>query len=260
MVRSAFSGSQVVRCLACNLSYLFPKPTSVDGVYEEEYFRAYEAKGVPFPTEGLLRPRYTRRLSELKSLTGGGTLLEIGVGHGAFLQSAQQQGWEVIGVEISRYAAEYVRRTYGINVHCGALSEAGLSADSVDVVHMSHVLEHLREPLAMLQSVKRLLRVGGVLAIEVPNELDTLVVKLRDAVGSPRPYAVRSTHLLFFSPRTLISTVAAAGYAVRKCRTLRNLSDRSFLRRGAKSAAALVERPLGMAPLIELFAQKETLR
>src|SRR5688500_13555296 len=137
MVRTAFTGSQVVRCAGCDLSYLFPRPASFDGVYEEDYFRSYEKMGMVFPTEGEIRPRYIRRLNHLRSITGGGTLLEIGVGHGAFLQSARQQGWKVLGVDISHYAAEFVRQTHGISVHRGTLAEAGLPPESIDAVHMS---------------------------------------------------------------------------------------------------------------------------
>jgi 2-polyprenyl-3-methyl-5-hydroxy-6-metoxy-1,4-benzoquinol methylase len=256
MVRTAFAGSQVVRCAACDLSYLFPRPTSFDGVYEEDYFRAYEKMGMTFPTEGEIRPRYIQRLNQLRSITGGGTLLEIGVGHGAFLQSARQQGWKVLGVDISHYAAEYVQNTHGISVHRGTLAEASLPAESIDAVHMSHVLEHVPQPVEMMLAIKSLLRPGGVLAIEVPNELETLLVRIREGVGAARAYSVQSTHLQFFSPKTLVHTATRSGYVIRSCRTERDLADGSAIRRGAKVIANLVERPLDMAPLIELLAQK----
>jgi SAM-dependent methyltransferase len=226
-------------------------------MYEAEYFRAYEDEGVSFPTEGRLRRRYRRRLKHLKSIAGVGSLLEIGVGHGAFLEAAQKQGWNVIGVDVSRFACEYVQRTYGIHVYCGSLSDAGIPPSSIDAVHMSHILEHLGEPVGTLNAVRRLLRPGGVLAVEVPNELDTLAVRLKELAGSQTPYSVRSTHLIFFTPRTLIKTVAAAGFVIRSCRTLRDLADGSLLRRGVKAAAALVERPFDMSPLIELIAEKK---
>jgi 2-polyprenyl-3-methyl-5-hydroxy-6-metoxy-1,4-benzoquinol methylase len=189
-------------------------------------------------------------------MTGLGTLLEIGVGHGAFLNAAREAGWNIIGVDVSHYAAEYVRRTYGITVHRGLLSDVGVPPGSIDVVHMSHVLEHLADPISILQTIRHVLRPGGVLAIEVPNELDSLLVRLRDSVGLLRPYQVPSTHLLFFTPKTLVETVRRAGYGIRTCRTLRDLAEGSAVRRSAKVIASLIERSLGMAPLIELIAQK----
>jgi SAM-dependent methyltransferase len=251
-------GSAVVRCVGCDLSYLHPQPAAVDSIYEEQYFRAYEDEGLSFPTEGSLRRRYKRRLAQLKLMTGGGSLLEVGVGHGAFLDAAQQQGWNVLGVDVSRFASAYVQRTYGIHVHCGPLSEAGIPGGSIDVVHMSHVLEHLSEPVETLRTIRNVLRTGGLLAIEVPNELDELSVKLREIAGSPRQYDVPSTHLIFFTPQTLIKTVTSAGFVVKRCRTLRDLADGSFLRRSVKAAAALIERPFHMSPLIELLAEKQT--
>ena len=51
----------------------------------------------------------------------------------------------------------------------GTIEDAELDAESCEVITLWHVLEHLREPVAHLHRLARVLSDGGVLAVEVPN-------------------------------------------------------------------------------------------
>jgi SAM-dependent methyltransferase len=258
MVRPAFDNTIVTQCRSCNLSFLAPPPVRPEQVYGEEYFQAYAALGLRFPTESDEVPiRYRERLKQAEQeAEGRGVLLEIGVGHGAFLNLAQAAGWQTLGIEVSEYAARMAREKYGLEVFCGTLEDAGIREASIDVVHMSHVLEHLKDPLRTLSEIMRILRPGGILVIEVPNELDSLQVRVLRLAGLVRAYSVKSTHLFFFSPWTLTQLVRNAGYEIRRTRTLRDTRDSRLSRRCVKAAASLVENPIRMGPLIEVFAAR----
>jgi len=254
MIRSSFAGTQVVRCRECGLDYLTPIPHQPPDLYEEGYWRAYQDAGMVFPTEAVLHPRYRRRLEAVQGRLGkAGRLLEIGIGHGGFMQLGARAGWDVTGVELSRYAAEQVQQRLGLPVIHGSIETAALPDGHYDMVHMSHVLEHLSDPLAALGRIRRLLRPGGVVAIEVPNELENLHVRLQRAIGRVRPYPVRSTHICFFTPASLRATLVRAGFDVTHLTTMRDETDQSPLRRTIKLAAGAVERRLDRGPLIEAF-------
>ncbi len=255
MIRSAFSGAELVRCDRCGLDYLDVASAQLDGLYEESYFHAYRDAGMVFPTEDeQVRDRYARRLADAERRIGRGRLLEIGVGHGAFLNFARQHGWTVTGIDVSRYAASYVQDHFGIPVTCGTLEDAALADGAVDLVHLSHVLEHLENPLSTLAEIRRVLRPGGLLAIEVPNELENLYVSLHRALGRVKPYPVPCTHVCFFTARTLRQMLSAAAFQVERVRTMRDPVDPKWFRRLAKKVAGSAEQWIDRGPLIEAFA------
>jgi 2-polyprenyl-3-methyl-5-hydroxy-6-metoxy-1,4-benzoquinol methylase len=229
--------------------------STIDDLYEADYFRSYAEAGMPFPTElDTLPPRYIDRLEQLANGAAPRTLLEIGCGHGSFLNTARERGWSVQGLDLSRYAAEHVKARFGIDVKVGVLEHARFPDQAFDAVHMSHVLEHLMDPVSTLREVRRIMKPGARLGIEVPNELENAGTLLRGHFDGLQPYAVRSTHVYFFSPSTLRRVVETASLTVTSVRTLRDLRDARLWRRLAKTVVAAVEQPMHRGPLIELIA------
>jgi 2-polyprenyl-3-methyl-5-hydroxy-6-metoxy-1,4-benzoquinol methylase len=253
MVRSAFD-ARLLRCRSCATVFAWPQPASVDDAYEEEYFGAYDDAGMLQLAEANPR-RFAERLQRAHPRPG--RLLDVGVGQGAFLNEAKRLGWEVLGLDVSRWAARHVRDRFGIEVLTGTLDAATLGDRTFDVVHMSHVLEHLPSPAAALAVVGRLIGASGRVIIEVPNELENIYTWLRLRSGTASPYRVPSTHLWFFSPATLRRVVVDAGFRIEALRAFRETDDASAVRRVAKVAVAGVENVLGRGPLIELVASRQ---
>ena len=73
-----------------------------------------------------------------------------------------------------------VARARGLDVFCGTLEEYQTD-QQYDVVFMSHVIEHVLDPVATVATIERLLAPGGVLYLETPNvgSLDARVWKQR---------------------------------------------------------------------------------
>lgn len=193
----------VVRCEGCGLFRTDPRPTRAErGRYYPEHYTAYQAtdgdgepwlgagvKGIVrrwtltaqygYPLDDLggalrwLIPWLTRplrgRYVEFPPFRPGGRLVEVGCATGHRLALLRRLGWEVQGVEISEQACRSAKARYGLEVFCGELEEAGLPAASADAVVMSHVVEHLHDPVATLREVKRILRPAGVVVMETPN-------------------------------------------------------------------------------------------
>ena len=145
-----------------------------------------------------------------------GALLDVGSGAGTYLDLMRALGWSrVVGVDISEEAASRGRERLGVEIHVGDLRDVGLSAESFDAVTLSHALEHVDDPVAVLAEVRRVLRPNGRVAIAVPNVRSMLSRLLREhwlGLETPR-------HLVNFSPAGLRTAVERSGLRVESVTT-----------------------------------------
>ncbi|MCI2424435.1 class I SAM-dependent methyltransferase [Candidatus Acetothermia bacterium] len=144
-----------------------------------------------------------------------GKLLDVGCGNGRFLVRMQELGWEVTGVEPDGEAAKVALERFGLSVHEGALEEVAFPDDTFDAITMSHVVEHLPDPISTISECRRILKKGGRLVVTVPN-IESLSYRIyREAwrgLEVPR-------HLFLFSSPTLRACVERSGLQLLELRT-----------------------------------------
>ncbi|HLQ61087.1 MAG TPA: class I SAM-dependent methyltransferase, partial [Candidatus Acidoferrales bacterium] len=172
------TGGDVLRCTSCaSLQVLpVPSPQELARLYEEDYWAEFRARWGIRGGDTEVAPQLKLRLREIESRLATGRLLDLGCAMGHFVAHARDQGWEAIGVEPSVAAAEEGRRRYGVTIHNCVLEAAPIPPASQDVVHSNHVIEHLPDPVGTLRTAFRMLRPGGILVAEVPQELATPLV------------------------------------------------------------------------------------
>ncbi len=107
-----------------------------------------------------------------------GRMLDLGCGDGIVLHLARQDGWEVHGVELFPEQVALVRATLGLDVETSDIAGFRGAPASWDVVLLTHVLEHLPDPVGALRKIRELLAPGGIGVLEFPN-IDALDAKLR---------------------------------------------------------------------------------
>jgi SAM-dependent methyltransferase len=142
--------------------------------------------------------------TELFRRTVGGPgrrVLDVGCRYGA-LTRAYLTGNDVVGLDVDREAlAEAAKR--GIDTHWGDAEEGLPFADAdFDVVVIGELLEHVRDPAAVVAEARRVLRPGGTLVGSVPNGY-RLKNRLRFLSG--RRIEPDPTHLHLFSPADLLA-------------------------------------------------------
>jgi len=164
----------VVRCKSCNHVFTNPRPADADlGVfYESEDYISHtnSSKGLFNKAYQIVRKfalQQKRKLVE-KHHPSKGALLDIGCGTGDFLNVMKNAGWQVSGVEESVVARQQAVDRFHLDVVPGQ-SVFEKEPQSLDVITLWHVLEHLPNLNAYFELFQRLLKPSGVLIIAVPN-------------------------------------------------------------------------------------------
>lgn len=149
---------------------------------------------------------------EVLSLHGParGRLLDVGCGDGAFLAQMRSLGWEVEGLESDPAAVRIARTRRGLAVTEATIGGARLPEESYDAITMSHVIEHLWEPVQDLASVSAWLKPAGTLVLRTPN-VDSLGHRRFQEDWMPLE---PPRHIHLFTTRTLRVCVERAGLRV----------------------------------------------
>ena len=101
-------------------------------------------------------------------------------------------------------------RADGFDARQGNLADAGLPDESVDLVWVSHVIEHLPDPPVFLATVRRLLKPGGHVVALLPS-----LASMRARVGLSDWHLVNPPgHLWSFKPKTLAMVLERNGFEV----------------------------------------------
>jgi SAM-dependent methyltransferase len=154
------------------------------------------------------RARADQLIRHLPAPSGAGRrLLDVGCGNGDFLRIGRSLGFDVIGLDLDATAAARARES-GFTVLVGTVEDAGLDPGAFDHVTMSHVVEHLHDPVGTLRRVAMLLRPGGRIWLQTPNlEAEGLKRFGADWRGLEPP-----RHLTIFDAGSLRAALRAAGF------------------------------------------------
>jgi SAM-dependent methyltransferase len=205
-------GYRVVRCSDCRILMLNPQPSDAElgAIYNDTYFLGEQDQHGEASVSGLKAATARLYLDLIHRYRGthGGRLLEIGCGHGDFLAEAVRAGYDVTGVEYALPSARKARERLGAgHVICGEVSCVESGRRTFDVCVLADVIEHTRDPHAFLESIRRLLKPGGVLFIATPS-LDSWSGRLMGA----RWMELKPEHLFYFDRATIQTALQGSGF------------------------------------------------
>lgn len=163
---------QIRKCKECNAFFLAPKPGNDELMlyYDDSYYSTNKAKFSSSVEKYIDIFRKKKAGRVVKYLPENGSVLDIGCGNGRFLKYISQHGlYKLLGTEFEGNSAKRASGIPGIQLKIGALSENDFLAESIDVVTMFHVFEHLQEPRKMLQIISSIIKVNGVFILSMPD-------------------------------------------------------------------------------------------
>jgi len=97
-----------------------------------------------------------------------GMILDYGCGTGSFLNEMKLNGWAIKGIEPDAGAAQKAQMLTGCEIGNPSSLDA-IENDSIDVISLWHVLEHVHELHPTVKTLKQKLRTNGVMFVAVPN-------------------------------------------------------------------------------------------
>jgi len=245
----------IVRCDGCNLLMRNPQPSDEElaAIYGEDYFLGTGTQGVDQYANEFARlkqatasaylDRVERYLGWGAAARRGRRLLDVGTGLGDLLVAAQARGYDVEGVEYSPSSVARANARLGRElVRHGTVETAGAPDGSIDVCMLSDVIEHTRDPMAVLGHVWRMLKPGGAIFVATPS-LDSWSARLL----RHRWMEFKAEHLFFFESATLESALVRAGFEhVRIARGRKTLSTDYVLQHFHRFPVPVLS-PLGRA-------------
>ena len=140
-----------VRCHACGLVYLNPRPdvSEFETIYPPDY-HAFDFSERDFGVVYKIRSRLEakRLLSWCAGLPNDARILDVGCGDGFHLNLLKQYGsknWTLEGVDVDKRAARMAEKA-GLKVHLGTIEEINLPPNSFDLAIMIQTIEHVAAP------------------------------------------------------------------------------------------------------------------
>lgn len=136
-----------------------------------EVYRKKMEEKIPFQ-----RWWHNHRISEIMKLIpeGNSVVLDLGCGCGDMFVPLQEQGKDIIGLDIDPEVIEYLKLNKdltGIRLLNEDALSTSLEDESVDVVLILDVLEHFDDPRECLREINRMLKPDGMLILCTPHNI-----------------------------------------------------------------------------------------
>lgn len=241
----------LLRCSGCSLVWLDPRPAHLGELYDRYYthdssdaveggaslLRRVVNRGIPAARMGY-PPAHggdplERWLGHLLAWIGPireiaehgvmwlpvsrrGRLLDVGCGSGLFLERMRDFGWQVAGVEPDAAAARAALERLGDDVLIvSEIDDPAIAAETFDAVTLSHVIEHVPDPVATLRQCRDRLAPDGSLICVTPNSGGLGA----QSFGASWLHWDPPRHLNVFDPETLERAIRDAGLEVERVAT-----------------------------------------
>ncbi|MHA3771962.1 class I SAM-dependent methyltransferase [Verrucomicrobiota bacterium sgz303538] len=235
---------RIVQCRTCKVRRRAPEITDN---YEEQYHEPYLEQGQA------IHPHQLSHFSDLmmarlrQFFQKDVRFLDVGCSTGRILQLARTMGFDAVGLDYSQWAADHCAKL-GFETRYGSLIGQWSEAEQFDVIHCSHTIEHVPDPLAYLAEMHRLVKRGGHIMIACPNYASVPRFVMRDGW----PTWCLDSHLWQFTKRQMEQLLKKVGLAVISSRTLHGYSPDSRLKKVALDWSSM----LGFGDAVNIVAQK----
>jgi len=201
-----------------------PSEEELKNYYEKKYFQ--EDKGsytIRYADDEIsynnnkLNQRYAVLENIMDAKEVGMKFLDVGCGEGWALSFFKRKKWDVLGLDFSDFGCKSHNQDCLSHLRVGNIYETLASLvienQKFDVIWLDNVLEHVLDPLSLLQKCKSLIKDRGVLVIEVPNDFSPLQQFLYNKGIVAKPFwIVIPDHISYFNSDGLDAICRSTGW------------------------------------------------
>jgi 2-polyprenyl-3-methyl-5-hydroxy-6-metoxy-1,4-benzoquinol methylase len=140
--------------------------------------------------------------------------LEFGCGHGGLVFLLNMAGYRSTGADLSQWICDYGKKIFDIPVVVGSIQDFDMPAESLDMIILMDVLEHLPSPAGSLGKIASLLKKDGIIVLQTPcmKNPDTTYEKLREADDLFLEHLEPREHLFLFNRDSLTKLLKETGF------------------------------------------------
>ncbi len=218
--------SKIVDCELCGFKHLDPIPSKkeIQRYYEKQYYQEKKPKLLDYEKETKeiqwsnlwYRDRLSILNKYINKIDEKRRLLDVGCGNGFFLKFMNENDWEVFGIEPSCIASD---RAHSLNVNVfNTTLEDFIEIewhDYFDFINLKCVLEHVPNPIEVVDICKDLLNVSGMICIEVPNDFNALQLQAhKHKLCNPHYWMSIPDHINYFDFSSLGKLLEKSGFEI----------------------------------------------
>ncbi|MDR2708857.1 MAG: class I SAM-dependent methyltransferase [Elusimicrobiota bacterium] len=160
------------KCRHCGFIRINPQPTDaqLDQIYNSSYFSNWGGSEKIF--KAMKEKTFSYLLSFLPNMTKPSALLDIGAATGILMELAQNMGYDAYGIEAAKDGAQTIKEKFGASKIFSGYFDENFNTNifpSFDVIVMSDLLEHVKDPNLVLDKAYEMLKKDGYLLITTPD-------------------------------------------------------------------------------------------
>ncbi|WP_100332361.1 class I SAM-dependent methyltransferase [Bacillus xiapuensis] len=201
------------QCLLCGTAFFDRVPIHTNDIYSAPHALNDARKGylsnknyrqIRFAEEriSLIEKNVNKKIEDIR-------LLDVGCGTGWFLEIAKEKGVKCHGLELGEDLASFTSERLNIPIWNQQLSDLHTD-EKFDVITMFDLIEHVEDPLNLVNAAKSLLNKDGILVIFTPH-YDSVAIQV---MKSESNLIMPAEHLSYFTEQSIYRLAELTGMEV----------------------------------------------
>ena len=182
--------------------------------------------------DAILNDESSPHYNILELIEDNSSILDIGAGNGILAQVLRKSGksFQIDGIEPCAKACE-IAAPYYRNLYQGYIQDYidKINFEDYDYIVMADLIEHVSDPLDLLQNISDQISAKTKVIIDVPNvSFASVRLSLLKGIWDYSDSGlIEKTHLRFFTKKTLLAMFKNANFKVEKIINLRHEYDKT---------------------------------